>query len=182
MRFIVSCQLLVLVLLCGQALATQISWIKLQANFSYRDLKQTCTSTGIGSQIYFAAELEKDLIVRAALNKYQSVSSPKYSYVFSEDELKDITPYRDPYGNVWLKELRLSGPASSWVFEYADDYYCHPSKPTKTVVPSPAVFYFETDSLGHELAMSLSNEVAFNGVLSDERPYEATLQLTETLY
>lgn len=172
---------LVACLLCQSALATSITWLELRTSFSYRDLKQSCNNSALGNKLYFAAEIdESGAILEAVLKRHNDIYSGK-PYAFSEEERKAIVLYKDRYGTYWLKNLPLLEKAVVWVLNNMGDSFCSPTKPVTTAGPAPAGFFFDTESLGEELMLSVSNEVSLKGTLNDKTSYEAEITLTESL-
>ena len=93
---------------CAQLFATDITWLKLNGDFTYEDVTTSCSNSPLGNNVYFVAEIENDQPVKASIRRYANSSSEKFSVDLTESELKSIVFFKDPNGYYWLKEMALS--------------------------------------------------------------------------
>lgn len=170
---------------CGQLMATEILWLKLTPNFSYRDINTAC-STGAfpgGRDLYFAAEVEGNKVTRAAIkDNLSDILSSRIEFL--PPEISAIALYRDSMGRLWLEQLPLSVRLLNWVFFHVSSYSegCRPPQRLATISPAPFSFSFDMDGLGEGSLVSHSTAGKFIGKRWDGAAYEAELRFAETIF
>lgn len=162
-------------LVCGASQATEVVWLKLTPHFSYRDITTICSTTIATKEVYFGAELEGNLALRAVLKDNLSGILAD-SIPFSPSELSGIVIHRDGAQQAWLRSFSASGRLLNWLFFHSgDSFECRPSQPLATLSPAPFDYLFDTDGLGDTLFFTDSNLGKFSGKRADGASYQAQL-------
>lgn len=185
--FGISRQRLFILLLFGilqQAVkASDVVWLRLTPNFSYKDISIICSTSQFSTTLYFGAEVEGTQAIRAVL-KDSTIESIADKIAFLSEDLSGIEFHQDKFDRLWLKNLTLSARLLVWVFRNAGDPFlsCKPTQPLKTVSPTHFVFTFNVDGLGESVLYSESQLGKFKGQRKDGAAYVATLQLQQKLF
>lgn len=174
---------LFLLLTGATAFATDIMWLKLTPNFSYRDFSIVCSTQPFMGRLYLGAEVEGIKVTKAVIKTYPSDLLAQ-KIILSSTEANAIELYIDQEGRFWLKQLPLNSRLLNWVFFHASDDLgkCRPPQPLSSIDPLQLSFAFSTEGLGESTSSSQSQVGKFKGQLKDSSAYQAQLSFTEEQY
>jgi len=167
----------------GQA-TTEVLWIRVNVNHSYRDLSVDCSAIQPGGEVFFAAEHDSGQLRRVVFNNFPYTDpyiSIHKSILLTPQEVAGIRLHRDPKGRLWLKELPLTERLVKWVLYYGSHTYSYCSLPQwpRTMVPTFVPYQFDTEGVDAGILISDSQKVTFAGIRDDGAPFQATMRLTQ---
>lgn len=173
--------------LAAASQATDVLWIQMNVNHSYKDLSTSCKSVKPGGDLIFAAEHENGRLTRVVLNNFPYVWP--YTYIYksielTKDQVSQVELFKDKKDRYWVKKFPLPGHVLRWILYWATAHFsfCALPQPLWTISPSPVTYDFETEGIEEGILISYSQKLAFMGQRSDGEAYEATMQLVQREY
>ncbi len=163
----------------SSARATEILWLRVPSQFSYRDLSTVCSNESYPATLYFGAEVEGLEIKKAVFRS--SLSSTAEKIVLTSDEIKDLSLHQDKNGQLWIKTLLMKGRLLNWMIFHAGGSLfgsCKPPQVLASIDPTSFSFKFEVESVGEGTIESDLGK--FRGRLNDGGAYQAELQFSES--
>jgi hypothetical protein len=174
----------ILLLIPGFSKASEIFWIQLHINHTYKDLSTNCQSLKPGGRVFFVAEIENNKIKSARLNSsYLKTNSRSIS--LTAQEVSQIELYQDSVKRYWLKKILLEEAALKWAFYYASrDFasYCELPQQIATLRDRSTIFDFELDGIKDGIDTSYSQELKTTGTRTDNNEFKASIQLMQREY
>ncbi len=164
--------------------ASDIFWVKMDINHSYKDLATHCASIKPGDSFFMAAQHEEGKLLKVVLNNFsneEAFTAIHKSLELSPEEVKQIELYQDPKGRYWFKKIPLRGYVLRWILYWATEssFFCRLPQPLWSISPVPANYEFEMEGIKDGILISYSQKLAFTGQRSDGEAFDATLQLVQ---
>lgn len=174
--------LLLLILGTVNVFGVEVTWVKLNPLFSYRDLFNFCNTksdiTG-GRDFYLGLESEQGTVERAILKDGNFSFSNVIT--FSSAEAQQIQLTEDSNKQYWVKSMFLSSKIVNWIFYHMGDsmFGCVPGGEIATMTPSTKSFEFDLSTINSFPAQGSSDAGKFSGRLKDGTGYQAELQFIQ---
>lgn len=166
--------------LLAQASDTEVFWVRVEQEFTYKDIDRFCTTKNLPTRFLFGAEVV-DGKVQAATFKYGHFEPLAEKLAFTSEELEGIELGFDSANRRWIKSIELNARQLNWIFTRGGGLEgCVPTQPLATLSPNRFTYAFDFSNIAVDPHLS-SNFGKFSGKRKDGRLYQISLSLNERL-
>jgi len=166
-------------LLGSTALAAEISWVKLNLDYRYRDPGTECTNGLASDLLYLGMEIEGGKVIRASLREYAFPTVRPSGPDLLPWELERLEIVHDAKSGYWIKNWTLSPRLAAWFLTGPNLHHCSPASPIASIEPETLPLAFELDGVVEGILVSHSRRHAFTGRRKDAVAFAAEIKLQQ---
>ena len=166
---------------------TEVAWIHVSANLTYKGAASSCKTVSPSAGFYVAAEIQDGVPSRVVLSNYRKVFPYEKIYKaieLTKAQVAHVQFFRDVRGTYWLKKLPLSEALLKWalVVPAERSSQCRFPHRIASITPSKVDYAFETDDINEGILLSYSQKAEFSGRDVQGQEFEAALRFVQREY